>query len=73
MVWLKACPRCGGDLFEERDWYTRTIKCFQCGRALNPAQERELKIKSAATKEREKETGGQNSDAPKRRKRTKAA
>ncbi|MCL5265374.1 MAG: hypothetical protein M1343_09340 [Chloroflexi bacterium] len=47
MIWLKACPRCGGDLFEERDWYTRNIKCFQCGRTLTEAQARQLRMKTA--------------------------
>lgn len=50
MVWAKACPRCGGDLFEEHDWYMRAIKCFQCGRTLTPAQERALRAASLAAK-----------------------
>ncbi len=73
VIWLKACPRCGGDLFEERDWYSRTVKCFQCGRALTTAQERELRVKAIATREAEGETGGHDLGVPRPRKRRKAA
>lgn len=34
MWWRKACPRCGGDVFEERLLGERELKCLQCGRAL---------------------------------------
>ena len=31
MVWFKLCPRCSGDLFEDRDQYGNFITCIQCG------------------------------------------
>lgn len=31
MFWLKGCPRCAGDLYEERDQYGPYINCVQCG------------------------------------------
>jgi hypothetical protein len=31
MVWLKACKRCGGDLYMEKDDYGSYVACFQCG------------------------------------------
>ena len=31
MYWLKACHKCGGDLFEESDIYGSYFKCLQCG------------------------------------------
>ncbi len=31
MYWLKLCPRCNGDLFEDRDQYGSFITCMQCG------------------------------------------
>jgi hypothetical protein len=38
MIWLKGCPRCGGDLFEEHLESVADIKCLQCSRILNEAQ-----------------------------------
>lgn len=31
MYWLKSCPRCGGDLFDDRDHFGYYIACAQCG------------------------------------------
>ena len=31
MLWLKGCPRCDGDLHEERDMYGEYTACLQCG------------------------------------------
>ncbi len=31
MFWFKLCPRCSGDLFEDRDQYGSFITCMQCG------------------------------------------
>ena len=31
MVWLKACPRCKGDLFLDEDHYGKFKSCAQCG------------------------------------------
>lgn len=31
MFWFKLCPRCSGDLFEDRDQYGKFITCMQCG------------------------------------------
>ena len=31
MFWFKLCPRCSGDLFEDRDQYGQYITCMQCG------------------------------------------
>ena len=32
MLWLKACPRCKGDLYREDDMYGSYIACLQCSR-----------------------------------------
>ena len=40
--WLKACPRCRGDLQEESDIYGRYISCVQCGYILRQAEEVQL-------------------------------
>lgn len=42
MMWLKACPRCRGDLFLDSDAYGRFVSCIQCGNVLDKAQERAL-------------------------------
>ena len=39
MFWLKGCPRCRGDLYENSDIYGRYIDCFQCGHYLTTAEE----------------------------------
>ncbi len=31
MFWLKKCPRCSGDLYEEADQYGGYVSCVQCG------------------------------------------
>ena len=40
MIWLKGCPRCGGDLLNESDPYGPYMLCLQCGVQLEqlPAQ-----------------------------------
>ena len=40
MCWLKACPRCHGDLLEINDSGDRYVSCIQCGRLLNAVQAR---------------------------------
>ncbi len=42
MFWLKACPRCHGDLHEVNDVGDRYITCLQCGRILTDEQEKSL-------------------------------
>jgi len=32
MFYLKACPRCKGDVHPDRDSYGSFHKCLQCGR-----------------------------------------
>ena len=31
MLMLKACPRCRGDLYVDRDFYGQYKQCIQCG------------------------------------------
>jgi hypothetical protein len=42
MFWLKGCPRCGGDLYRDRDIYGQFVACLQCGRHLNGNEEAAL-------------------------------
>ncbi len=42
MFWLKACPRCHGDLHEVREVGDTYISCLQCGRILTEQQEKAL-------------------------------
>lgn len=44
MLWLKACPKCGGDLLMERPLWERSVSCIQCGRTLSPDEETGLGI-----------------------------
>ena len=34
--WLRSCPRCGGDLYQEADSERDDIACLQCGAAFCP-------------------------------------
>jgi hypothetical protein len=45
--WLKECPRCQGDLQEEKDFYGQYISCVQCG--FIPDASREERLLSAPT------------------------
>lgn len=44
MLWLKACPRCQGDLLLQADTYGSYIACIQCGHTLQPEQEKRLAL-----------------------------
>ncbi len=28
---LRSCPRCGGDIYIDRDWHVWYEQCLQCG------------------------------------------
>ena len=38
MMWLKACPRCKGDLYQETDRFGRYVSCAQCGLSISDAK-----------------------------------
>ena len=42
MFWIKACPRCRGDLYEGRDIYGNYVSCLQCARCLTIEEESQL-------------------------------
>jgi Restriction alleviation protein Lar len=39
MMWLKACPRCRGDLVLDSDYYGSYVSCVQCGASLDKSQQ----------------------------------
>ena len=39
MLYLKACPRCRGDVKYERDVYGPYLECLQCGFLLSSKSE----------------------------------
>ena len=43
MFWLKGCPRCNGDLYEDRDIHGAYIACLQCSKYLTAADEAKLR------------------------------
>jgi hypothetical protein len=45
MLFLKACPHCGGDLVAEHDRACGYLECVQCGHVLSHAQERTLGVR----------------------------
>ena len=46
MFWVKACPRCKGDLFLDNGTYSQDIVCLQCGHRiyLDPGDEYQAAI-----------------------------
>ena len=42
MFWLKACPRCKGDLYEGSDIYGTYVCCLQCARCLTDVEKNQL-------------------------------
>jgi hypothetical protein len=49
MYWLKACPRCAGDLREEKDIYGPYVGCIQCGHVLTDEDEWILRAGAATS------------------------
>jgi hypothetical protein len=39
MFWLKACPKCQGDLYESKDVYGAYVACLQCSRYLTEPED----------------------------------
>lgn len=39
MFWLKSCPRCSGDLYEDHDLHGSFVACLQCSHYLTAADE----------------------------------
>lgn len=43
MIWLKRCPRCKGDIQDNRDIYGCYFVCIQCGYYLTDWEETRLR------------------------------
>ena len=53
MLWkLKGCPRCGGDMYLESDYYSGYGKCLQCGYVQELRSEAEFKRQAAERKKK---------------------
>ena len=48
MTWLRACPRCHGDLHLESDHFGEFVSCLQRGAILNESQEGALRVLAMA-------------------------
>ena len=46
--WMKECPKCQGDLFEDKLMGDREITCLQCGYVLPTAEMSILSARSSA-------------------------
>ena len=57
MYWLKACPRCYGDLHEERDFYGVYLACIQCGYVLASEEEQRLRVTGRMEREQASTAG----------------
>lgn len=52
MLWLKTCPRCNGDLNEDRDMYGPYVACLQCAHTLTEAEEVALRYSARSGRAR---------------------
>lgn len=50
MFFFKACPRCGGDMYLNRDMYGAYTQCVQCGCVLYIQEEKETVAVAAKEK-----------------------
>lgn len=48
MIWLKACPRCRGDVYPEKDVFETNLKCLQCGHVLSEADKKKAELAAQA-------------------------
>ncbi len=48
MIWLKSCPKCGGDLEEGKNHFGAYIECLQCARYLTAEEEAVLRVAGQA-------------------------
>ncbi|MBI4310929.1 MAG: hypothetical protein HY681_04015 [Chloroflexi bacterium] len=59
MLWFKQCPKCEGDLYQDRDMYGPFVSCLQCGYYLTDGQMKmilttgTLHVPAQETRERE--------------------
>ena len=53
MVFFKACPRCSGDMYSERDQYGVYTTCLSCGYLLD-VQEKAKRLVTAAQRPQQK-------------------
>ena len=47
MFWLKACARCGGDVYKQSDMYGEYFACIQCGTYLTEAEQARFVVLTA--------------------------
>ena len=57
MYWLKACPRCQGDLHAEKDFYGVYVACIQCGYLPSSEEERQLRVAGRIEREQARPVG----------------
>ena len=50
--WLRACPKCGGDLELQPEVTMSYVECLQCGLELNPDQVRLLRRRGRVPRDR---------------------
>ena len=50
MYWLRSCPRCSGDLFENNDDNGSYIDSFRCGHYLTAAEEADIRYDNFSTR-----------------------
>jgi hypothetical protein len=55
---LKKCPRCGGDMFIDRDIYGWYVKCLQCSYCFELSSLDEIQQSSVPKDKRPAETSG---------------
>jgi hypothetical protein len=62
-LWLKGCPKCGGDLYNDRDVMGYYRQCLQCGYTFYEQRRRPAEVSSSVSQR--DEGGGTGEPEPK--------
>ena len=49
MIKLKACPKCHGDLYLNKDMYGKYLSCLQCGYMKDVTEAPETEVREPVT------------------------
>jgi DNA-directed RNA polymerase subunit M/transcription elongation factor TFIIS len=67
-LWFKSCPKCGGDLYSDRDIMGYYRQCLQCGYTFYEQRRREERRRvHAPTASNVPQEDGEAPDEPKQR------
>ena len=63
-LWLKGCPKCGGDLYNDRDVMGYYRQCLQCGYTFYEERRRPARSPVSSSVSQRDEGGGSGRPEP---------